>query len=66
VTYAIDVQGARPPLAVTAERLYQATSRAFVQDLRLQPGDLVQRLAGYSDKADKSPALLAGLEVTVR
>ena len=66
VTYAIDVQGRRLPLTVSAELLYQATSRAFVSDLSQDSGDLVQRFAGYYDRADKSPMLVSSVQVTVR
>lgn len=66
VTYAIDVQGRSLPLAVSAELLYQATSWAFVSDLRQDSGDLVQRFAGYYDRADRSPMLVSSVQVTVR
>lgn len=66
VTYSINVQGRRLPLTVSTELLYQATSRAFVSDLRRDPGDLVQRFAGYYDRADKSPMLVSSVQVSVR
>jgi hypothetical protein len=66
VTYAIDVQGRPRPLTVAAQLLYQPVSYPFVHDLRQDAVTLVQRLAGYYDTADKSPAVLASAQQTVR
>jgi len=59
VTYRIDVSRARLPVQFSAKLLYQPVGRRFVEDLRQDATDEVQRFGGYYDSADKTPVVIA-------
>jgi hypothetical protein len=66
VTYQVDVRGRTGPLAVRVELLYQALSYRFAQDLCREQGAPVERMCGYYEAADHTPAVVASAERTVR
>jgi hypothetical protein len=67
ITYEVPVPKGSGPYMFTAELLYTSVSYNFMQDLKADAGlPLVARFAGYYDKADKSPVIVAALQAEVR
>lgn len=66
VSYRLGVSGARRPLTVRAELLYQAVSRPFVEDLRRDAVPLAERFVAQYDAAAQGPRLVSSTLASVR
>jgi len=65
VTYSIDVASADGPFTVSVELLYQSVSYPFAVDLAERSGEFIDQFNTMLDEADKSPALIDTMDVTV-
>lgn len=66
ITYRVNVSRKRRPLTVTAELLYQSVSYPFVENLRQDNINLVNRFMGFYVKADKTPRIVTSIQKTVK
>ena len=67
VLYRVNVKGGRGPYTVQAELLYTPVPYNFMRDLNKDSAlPLVNRFAGYYDKADKTPVVVAAVQQVVR
>ncbi len=65
ITYQVDVSDHTGPFTLKAELLYQTVSYQFVEDLRRDDTDEVERFGNYFDKADKSPVVIDSIQIAV-
>ena len=62
VMYRLEVQDATGPFTVSAELLYEPLSYQFMADLLADETELTERFAGYYEKTDRTPLVVAAIE----
>jgi hypothetical protein len=66
IAYEVDLGEHEGPYVVAVRLLYQAVSYPFARDLFQDDGPLVERMAGYYDRADHTPIVVDSVEKSVR